>query len=540
MRTPYLIIGAAGLAAAVVAASLWQPAFGQTTNATSSVAAAADTTWTGTWASSQQSSGTTFNNQTLRQIVHTSISGTTARIQLSNAFGNQPVTVTDVHIALRTSGSTVDTTTDRKVTFGGSASTTIAVAATAVSDSIAFTVPALSDVAVSFYLPQGTGPATSHQLGEQTNYVAGGDVAGNGTLSGPQTNGSYYFLANLDVQNTAAEGAVATLGASITDGVASSGDSNRRWPNDLAARLNQAGRTIGVLNQGISGNRLLADGAGQSASNRFSRDVLAQPNVTWVIFSDDPINDLGSGGNVTGAQLISATSQLISRAHATGIKFLCSTLTPFQGSGGWSQNGENGRAAFNAFVRGNGSGCDGVVDQDTATHDPANPTRYLPAYDAGDHLHPNEAGLQAIANAVNLSLFGTGSPGGTTVVSLRAHANSHYVTAENAGASALIANRTAIGPWEQFDEIDLGNGNIALKAHANNMYVTAENAGASPLIANRTAVGGWETFNLVHNADGSVSLLAVNGKYVCADNAGASALIANRTAIGPWESFDLV
>ncbi|NUR29058.1 MAG: lectin, partial [Catenulispora sp.] len=133
------------------------------------------------------------------------------------------------------------------------------------------------------------------------------------------------------------------------------------------------------------------------------------------------------------------------------------------------------------------------------------------------------------------------SSGTSTVVSLRAHANGKYVTAETAGAAALIANRTAIGPWEQFDLLDVGNGNIALRAHANNMLVCADNAGASPLIANRTAVGSWETFALVHNADGSVSLrAAANNSYVTAENAGASSLIANRTAIGGWESFDLI
>jgi hypothetical protein len=135
---------------------------------------------------------------------------------------------------------------------------------------------------------------------------------------------------------------------------------------------------------------------------------------------------------------------------------------------------------------------------------------------------------------------GSSTPPPPGVISLRARANNLYVTAENAGAAALIANRTAIGGWEQFDQIDAGNGNIALRAHANGLYVTAENAGASPLIANRTAIGGWETFKLVHNSNGSVSLIAVNGLYVCADNAGASSLIANRTAIGTWESFDLI
>jgi lysophospholipase L1-like esterase len=501
--------------------------------------AAADTAWTGTWAASPQSSGASFNNQTLRQIVHTSISGTAARIELSNAFGSAPVTVADVHLARRTSGSSVDGGTDRTVTFGGSTSVTIAVGAKAVSDSVAFPVAALSDVAVSFYLPQQVTNATQHQLAQQTNYVAGGDVAGNTTLSGAQTNGSYTLLADLDVQNSAAEGAVATLGASITDGIASAGDANRRWPNDLAVRLNQAGRTIGVLNQGISGNALLHDGSGQSAVNRFNRDVVQQPNVKWVIFADDPINDVNNGNPPSAGQLTAALTQLINAAHQAGIKFLCATLTPFKPDTGWTQAGENSRDGYDAFVRGANSGCDGVVDVDTATHDPANPQQYLPAYDSGDHLHPNTDGLQAIANAVNLGLFTAGgSGGGSTVVSLRAHANGRIVTAEDQGTQPLIANRDAVGSWEQFDRVDAGNGTIALRAHANDKYVTA---GASSLIASSGSIGTAETFRSVANADGSISLLAtVNGQYVTAEAAGAQPLIANRQAIGPWEEFDLI
>ncbi|WP_328473091.1 GDSL-type esterase/lipase family protein [Streptomyces sp. NBC_00448] len=498
--------------------------------------------WTGSWSVSPQSGGPSYGQQTLRQIVHTSIGGSAARIRISNAFGSAPLTVSDVHVARRTSGSSVDTGTDRVVDFGGQPSVTIPAGATAVSDSVAFTVSALSDVAVSFYLPNATGSATYHQQGTQTNYLAGGDVSADATLNGASTSGSYAFLTNLDVQNTAAAGAVVTLGASITDGVASAQDDNRRWPNDLAQRLSDSGRTVGVLNQGISGNKLLSDGAGQSALNRFDRDVVGQPGVRWVIFSDDPINDVGVANPPTGDQLIAALQQLISRAHQAGISFLCSTLTPFQGSGGWSQAGEDSRDAVNAFIRGAGSGCDAVVDQDAATHDPANPERYLPSYDAGDHLHPNEAGLQAIADAVDLSLFdGSGSQPSADVVSLRSHADGEYVTAANAGAAPLIASATAIGTWEQFDELDLGGGDIALRAHANGLIVTADDAGADPLIANRTAVGGWETFQLVHNGDGSVSLLAqADGDYVTAEDAGAAPLIANRTAIGPWEEFDLI
>ena len=255
---------------------------------------AAGTPWTGTWSVSPQSGGQSFGQQTLRQIVRTSIGGSSAQVQVSNVFGATPLAVADVQVALRSSGSTIVSGTGHAVTFGGQASITIPAGGLAVSDAVAMPVPALSDVAVSMYLPQSTGSSTYHQQGTVTNYIASGDVSGNGSLPGAQTTGSYFFLANLNVQNTAAQGAVVTLGASITDGYASTTDANERWPNDLAVRLANSGRAIGVLNQGISGNRLLADGAGQSALNRFNRDVLSQPGVKWVIFSDDPINDLGS------------------------------------------------------------------------------------------------------------------------------------------------------------------------------------------------------------------------------------------------------
>jgi lysophospholipase L1-like esterase len=217
-------------------------------------------------------------------------------------------------------------------------------------------------------------------------------------LGGAQTNGSYYFLSNLDVLNPNAEGAVVTLGASITDGYISPSDQNRRWPNDLAVRIVNANRVVGVLNQGISG-----DGVA-NAVNRFDRDVLSQPNVKWVIFSDNPINDLGNF-NPSAQTEIDQVKGMMAKAHAKGIKWLCSTLTPFEGANYWSPQKEPGRTAINAYIRGANSGCDGIVDQDTATHDPANPTHYLAAFNAGDSLHPNVAGLQAIADAVNLALF---------------------------------------------------------------------------------------------------------------------------------------
>ncbi|MFC0554726.1 SGNH/GDSL hydrolase family protein [Planotetraspora thailandica] len=361
--------------------------------------------WTGTWSASPQDGGQSFTDQTVRQIVHTSIGGTSVRIHLSNAFGTRPVVIDDVHVARRTSGSGVDPATDTVVTFGGRRSVTVPAGGLAVSDAAGITVSARSDLAVSLHLPEPTGPSTLHQTSTQTNYIASGDVSGDATLSGAQEAGSYFFLANVDVRNASSQGTVVTLGASITDGVGSSLDANRRWPNRLASRLATSGRVVGVLNQGISGNRLLADGAGQSAADRFERDVLSQPGVRWVIFSDDPINDLASSDPPpTASQLIAATRELISRAHARQIMFICSTLTPFRGFDAWSQETEDARVAYNEFVR-EGGDCDAVLDLDLATRDPGNPQMFLPAYDTGDHLHPNEAGLRAIADAVDLGWF---------------------------------------------------------------------------------------------------------------------------------------
>jgi lysophospholipase L1-like esterase len=504
-------------------------------------AAAANPTsgyWTGTWATAPQSGGSSFSQQTIRQIVHTSISGTIARLQLSNAFGTTALTVSDVHLAEAGSGSAIVSGTDHTVTFGGSSSVTIPAGGTGISDTVDFAVPALTNIAISFYLPDATGASTYHQFAMQDAYIASGDVSGSSSLSDPQTQNSYFFLSSLDVQNANSQGAVVAFGASLTDGYASTQNGNDRWANVLASRLNTAGDTIGVLNEGISGNRLLVDGSGQSALNRFDRDVLGQPGVRWVIFSDDPINDLGSTSpQPTSAQLISGLKQLITTAHQNGITFICSTLTPYQGAYYWNASGETAREAYNAFVRSPTSGCDGVVDQDTATHDPADPTAYLAAYDSGDHLHPNDAGYQAIGNAVNLSLF---TQPNLPVISLRAHGDNEIVTADDAGGSPLIANRTAIGVWEQFDEISEGSGYIALRAHANNLIVTAEDAGASALIANRTVVGAWETFQLIDNADGSISLKAdANGDYVTAAGA-TSPLIAGSSTIGAAQEFDLI
>jgi lysophospholipase L1-like esterase len=364
--------------------------------------------WNGTWATSpvQTDSRCNFHRQTLRQIVHTSIGGSPARIRISNLFGKQALRVEDVHLARRKDGSSIIPSTDCRVLFHGRSAVTIPPGTTAISDAIAIVVPPLADVAISMYLPGPTGPPTFNPAAHQTSYITSGDVSGNPVLSNVRTTGSWYLITNLDVQGKALRGTVVTLGASITNGYKSRDNENRRWPDLLAQRLADAKLIIGVLNEGISGNRLLVYGAGPSAKSRFERDVLGQPAVRWVIFSDDPINDLGSTKPPPTAEaLIAGIQELIAKAHQKHIEFFCSTLTPYEGANYWTPAGEAARENINAFLRSKASGCDAVVDEDVATHDPAHPAQYLPAYDSGDHLHPNDAGMQAIANAVKLALF---------------------------------------------------------------------------------------------------------------------------------------
>ena len=420
---------------------------------------AQSTAWTGTWGVTPQSGGQSFSQQTLRQIVSTSIGGSSARIRLSNLFGPQSVTLADVHIALAGTGSSTQPGTDHVMTFGGSGSVTLGAGAEVSSDAIAMNIPPLSEVAISFYLPDSTAAQTYHQFSFQTNYVADGDVSGDTNLSVASTPSSYFFLTNLDVQNSSAAGAVVTFGASITDGYDSSQNANHRWPNFLAQRLSAAAIDVGVVNEGVRGNQLLNDSNTLSGLHRFQHDAAGQSNVRWVIVSDDPINDVGNNPSITGAQLISGVQQLIAQAHSDGLKFLCSTLTPFHGASYWTSAGETAREQYNAFVLGASSGCDGIVDQDGATHDPNNPTQFLPAYDSGDHLHPNDAGYQAIANSVNLGFFGsvpTGPFGGTPAPIPGTVQNENY---DNGGQGVAFSVNSINGSANSYrpDGVDLEN-----------------------------------------------------------------------------------
>ncbi len=380
--------------------------------------------WIGTWGVGQVDAsdslpstgenGLIFNQQTVRQIVHTSIGGSTARVQFSNEYGTTPLTIADVHIAQRSSGSSTVSGTDRAITFAGATSVTIAPGARIVSDGVAFTVMPGSDVAISTFYPAANAGmplthVTLHPFTEQTSYFAAGDRSSQVSLSATEI-GNYYFLTNLDVQNSAAAGAVVAFGASITDGDDSSGDTNHRWPNFLSQRFNAAGMNIGVINKGISGAHLLSSAGffGDSAESRFSRDVLQQPGVRWVILSDFPLNDV-SDPSVTASSLIAGMQSLITQSHQNHLKIFCSVLTPFKGSGGWTPQGEATRQQINTFIRSGTSGCDGIIDQASVIQDPNDPEMIAAKFLGGpDDIHPNDAGYQAIANIVNLSLFAPG------------------------------------------------------------------------------------------------------------------------------------
>jgi lysophospholipase L1-like esterase len=257
-------------------------------------------------------------------------------------------------------------------------------------------------------LGTGPSPVTTHNGASQTNYVSGaGNHSGEAAMTVERTAGAWFLLARVEVAPGGGAGAVVAFGDSITDGARSTSDLNGRWPDHLARRLAaRKGKQVAVLNAGISGNQVLGDGAGVSALARFDRDVLMQTGVTHVIVMEG-INDIGlarSNPRPGAEDLIAGHKQLIARARARGLKVYGATLTPFEGAAYWTMEGETKRQALNQWIRTSGA-YDGVIDFDQVTRDPAAPTKFLPAYDSGDHLHPGDAGYKAMGEAIDLKLF---------------------------------------------------------------------------------------------------------------------------------------
>jgi lysophospholipase L1-like esterase len=380
-----------------------------------------DQQWVATWATAQVSQAPSdanrINDQTLRQIVHVSAGGDQVRVKLSNEFGTGPLAVGAAAIALRDAGEAILPESMHVLTFSGNTSFTLPPGAPVLSDPVDLHVPELSDVAIDIYLPDDTSattsPLTTHTAAFQTNYLSPpGDFTGVTVLPVSSTRTSWLFLTGVEVMTSRQTGAVVTFGDSITDGTASTPNSNHRWPDDLARRImaQNGNHDLGVLDVGIAGNRVLHDLVGPNALARFDRDVLARTGVTHVTVLEG-INDIGFSGffpseAVTADQIIEGHRQLIRRAHARGLRIYGCTLTPFEGAfpGYYTPEGEVKRETVNAWIRTSGE-YDAVIDFDAAIRDPAHPTRMLPAYDSGDHLHPNDAGYAAMANSIDLKLF---------------------------------------------------------------------------------------------------------------------------------------
>ncbi|MCY1078148.1 SGNH/GDSL hydrolase family protein [Archangium lansingense] len=380
------------------------------------------THWYGSWSAAPQDYNepfpappppSFFDNQTIRQVLRTSIGGDQVRVRFSNLFGTSPLKIDGARIALSAGSSSIKPASDTELRFNGNASATIPAGGELWSDAAKLEVGAGEDLAVSLFLATETALSTMHALGLQTHYVVAGNALSTETLSGAETRSSYYFISGVDVRSSAKANVVVAFGDSITDGAGTTPDTHRRWPDYLSRRLQSDGSAVSVLNAGIGGGRILTDAIGPSGVNRFERDVLGQTGVTHVIFLLG-INDIGLSAfvpeqEVSVEQMTAGTQSLIDKAKAKGIKVLLGTLLPWKGAnpGGapyYSEAGEAKRQSFNAWIRANKT-VDGVIDFDQALRDPADPLALLPAYDSGDLLHPNDKGAEAMANAVDIRLL---------------------------------------------------------------------------------------------------------------------------------------
>ena len=363
-----------------------------------------------------------FNNQTVRQTVRVSVGGQRIRIRLTNEYGTKPLVIGAARVALADEKGNIQPGTSHPVMFSGRPSVTIPAAAPFVSDPVDLPVKALGSLSISLYLPEDTGQCTCHQVGVQNAFVSDTGDFTDKAFEPKQTLQMRAFISAVGVEAAQPARAVVILGDSISDGVGSTVDANHRWPDLLADRLDaKGGGSWGVVNMGISGNRILADGAGQSALARFDRDVLSTPGVKDVIVFEG-VNDLGisygipqgpmaerfkamaPAHKVTADDLIAGYRQLIARAHARGLRILGATITPYGGAMYYSADGEAVRQVLNKWIR-TGHEFDGVIDFDAVIRDPGNPAQIKEGFHAGDHLHGSDAGYETMAAAIELSLL---------------------------------------------------------------------------------------------------------------------------------------
>ncbi|GLF97886.1 SGNH/GDSL hydrolase family protein [Streptomyces yaizuensis] len=366
--------------------------------------------WTGTWGAAPSHAVPPLPGTSIRNVVHTSVGGRAARIRVTNRFGTAPLRIGAATVALQVPGAPRSPAAVpgslRAATFGGEPSATVPAGRDLLSDPVPLRVPAAANLLVTLHTPGDPGPATQHRSALQTNFLApGGDHTADGSGTPyTATTGSWHYLSGVDVLGSGARGTLVALGDSITDGSGSTASANRRWPDRLAARLRALPphRRLGVVNAGIAGNRLLRDGTGPSALARLDADVLSRPGLRAVIVMIG-INDIkGTPEAADPAVYEAAFRRLATRAHARGVHVVGGTIAPYAGHPGYTEAREAVRQAVNRFIR-TSPLFDGVADFDAAVRDPARPNRILPAYDPGDHLHFNDAGLQAMADAVDLA-----------------------------------------------------------------------------------------------------------------------------------------
>ncbi|MFF5533706.1 SGNH/GDSL hydrolase family protein [Streptomyces cinerochromogenes] len=356
-----------------------------------------------TWAASADRMGEGTAGQGYRLVVHTSTGGSDLRVRFTNAFGDRPLTLDGVHAGLRARGAALRPGSNRPLTFGGARTVTVPAGAVAWSDPLPGRVPAGTDLVISLHTPDAAGPATGHWMAMQTSYTAQGEhTAEESDANWTRLTGSWWYVDSVTVRPARpAGGAVVALGDSLTDGWQSTTDLNRRWPDYLARRLTAVGGAVrGVANAGVSGNRILADGAGQAALRRLDRDVLSQPGVRTV-FLFEGVNDLKAHSGVTAADLVTGYREIARRAHAAGKCVVAATVGPFKGWPEWDPAAEAVRQEVNRFLRGSPD-FDAVTDFDHVLRSPYDPERLLPFFDGGDHIHPNDKGMQAMADAVGL------------------------------------------------------------------------------------------------------------------------------------------
>lgn len=363
-------------------------------------------TWTGTWEAAPSGTVTAHPGASFRNVVHLSVGGSATRVRLTNRLGTAPLRLDAVTVALRETGADAAPGSMRTATFNGSGTVTIPAGEDLVTDAVPLAVPAGADLLVTVHTPDDSGPATYHRAAGQTNYRApsGNRAADTDGSAYTTTTTSWYYVTGVDVLDAPAAGSVVTFGDSLTDGNGSTRDANHRWPDRLAERLNTLPpyRRLGVLNAGISGNRLLREDVGPSALARFDADALSRSGVRVVIVLEG-INDIKGTPNATDPSAFEdAYRTLVTRAHAHGIRVIGATLTPYGGYSAYTEAREAVRQQINASLRADGP-FDAVVDFDAAVRDPAQPQRILPAYDSGDHLHFNDAGMRALADRVDVT-----------------------------------------------------------------------------------------------------------------------------------------